>query len=167
MSGSGEIRVKDSETALETPTFDGLTDQSGHKLDGRPYATALSITSTPELEEDTYGLGEVIRFKMTFDQKVDAHQITALTVNVGTTVGTIPDTRPAFLRSGRGTASLVFAYTVAAGDTDSDGVSADFGSDHIVNAAGTTTVFYQYSNANPNYSLGDQSGHKVDGFEDG
>ena len=69
--GSGEIRAKGTETAL-TPTFNGLTDQPGHKLDGslEPFGTSTLITSSPA-SGDTYRFGESIEFSITFSAPLE------------------------------------------------------------------------------------------------
>ena len=52
--GSGTVKVKGTDIVVP-PNFTGLSNQSGHKLDGRPYPKAISITSTPALRSDVYG----------------------------------------------------------------------------------------------------------------
>ena len=71
LGGSGTIKVKGTDSAV-TPTFSGLSDQSGHKINGQPYPKTISITSTPVSRSDTYGRDEVIQVRVNFGQNVIA-----------------------------------------------------------------------------------------------
>ena len=65
-----------------SPYFTGLADQSDHQLDGRPYVTALAITSTPP-NGTHYRIGDTIRFALTMDQEVTATSPLHIPVAVG------------------------------------------------------------------------------------
>ncbi len=79
--------------------------------------TAVAVTSRPGTATDTYRLGETIKFTVTFSRAVEASTDRPhLEFLLGETV------RQAVYESGSATAGLVFAYTVAASDSDDDGV---------------------------------------------
>ena len=71
---------------------------------------------------DTYGLGDAVEVAVTFDRAVAVTGAPTLALRVGSA------TRQAAYARGSGSATLVFAYTVQAGDTDTDGVSVAAGS---------------------------------------
>ncbi len=126
--------------------------------------TGVEITSTPGATADTYGVGDEIRFTVTFNKAATVTGTPTLTFRMGAS-GSEAD-RTASYQSGSGTNALVFSYTVAAADSDSDGVSL---------LAGTTTnnTFSFPTGAHIRYgstdavllhdALAADSGHKVDG----
>ena len=129
-------------------------------VDPVPDVTGVKLTSTPRSgtanPKDTYGVGETIRFTVTFDEAVDVTGDPHIDVAVGT------NTRSATYASGSGSQSLMFEYTVVAEDSDSDGVSI---------AANSLSLDSNDRIENPgddgadvtHAALGAQSGHKVDG----
>ncbi len=142
---------------------------SGHKVDGSRSIVSVAVSSTPMLETDTYGAGETIRFKVTFNVAVD---VTGDPV-FGFALGNMSDTRDvdAAYEGGSGTTALVFGYTVASTDEDNNGIylkdEQDFNtpdgpvrldSDDTIRFAGTSTDVPLYWQGR-----GTQSGHKVDG----
>ena len=80
--GSATVKVAGTDTTVKvagtdtevTPTFGRLTNESQHKIDGKPYVKTIEITSSPDSGLDTYGLGETIEFTVTFDQNVDVDE---------------------------------------------------------------------------------------------
>ena len=126
--------------------------------------TGVALTSTPGVSADTYGVGDEIRFTVTFNKAATVTGTPTLTFRMGAS-GSEAD-RTASYQSGSGTNELVFSYTVAAADSDSDGVSV---------LAGTTTnnTFSFPTGAHIRYGATDavllhdalaaDSGHKVDG----
>ena len=124
------------------------------------------MTSSPGLEDDTYGLGERIRITVTFDQAVLVVGDPEFGLDVG-------GPRLAGYESGSGTDRLVFVYTVHAGDRDDNGIwignhnHADNrtfrldGNDSIRNATGDADAELAHD------VPGRQSGHKVDGSRQG
>ena len=140
--------------------------QSGHKVDGTRSIVSVEVSSTPQLETDTYGAGETIEFTVTFNTEVDV---------AGDPVVEFlfdgAEVRQAALETGRGTTDLVFAYTVVPGDVDDNGLflqdESDYDdpdgpvrpdSDDEITFAGTSTGVPLYWEGQ-----GTQSGHKVDG----
>ena len=76
-------------------------------------------------DPDTYRTGDAIRVAATFSEAVTVDETNGrpwLALQVGSS------TRKAYYASGSGTAVLVFAYAVATGETDADGVSVPAGS---------------------------------------
>ena len=92
-----------------------------------PTITSVDVTSTPKAATDTYGVGEDIEITVTFDEAVTVTGDVDFTISVAGAV-------QARLLSGNGATALVFAYTVQAGDTDTNGI-------FIGNHATPTTTF--------------------------
>ena len=82
-------------------------------IEAAPAVETVAITST----DGPYSVGENIEVTVTFSEAVTVTGAPDITLMVGTT------TRQTTALSGTGTDTLVFTYTVAAGDTDADGVS--------------------------------------------
>ena len=87
-------------------------------------AGAVVITSNPGLDE-TYAAGDAIEVTVTFAESMTVDTTDGIP-QIGLTIGTMP--KLAGYASGSGTAVLVFSYTVAEGDLDTDGVSTGAGS---------------------------------------
>ena len=86
-----------------------------------PSVSEVAVTSTPQAESLTYGAGEKIRFTVTFTRAVE---VSTSRPHFEFWLGSPGDVeiREASYESGTGTTALVFAYTVQAGDTDTDGI---------------------------------------------
>ena len=93
----------------------------------RPAITGVAVTSKPELESDTYGRGETIRFTVTFSEKVDVTGSPHFTFSLGNRGAARRVDAP--YESGSGTAALVFAYQVVSSDVDDNGIFLLVGSD--------------------------------------
>ena len=157
LGGSGTIKVKGTDTVV-TPTFNGLSNQSGHKVNGQPYPKTISITSTPISRSDTYGRDEVIQVSVNFDQNVDAGEGAIAILRIGS----VWRQGHAQYASGSGTDTLVFEYTVLERHMDSNGVDAFLPHGLDIKAAGTE-VAYQPNPGGVTLSMGEDSKHKVDG----
>ena len=121
--------------------------------------TGLAITSTPA-SGDTYGEGETIQVTATFSEAVTVAGVPFLRLRVGSSV------QPADYASGSGISDIVFEYTVAAMDKDTDGVSIPQNPIMKVDATGAAVTIQgaNGTDANPNYpAVSDQASHKVDG----
>ena len=157
----GTGHVKEPGTQNRWPgNMPGLSNLNGHKVDGRPRATAVAVTSTPA-SRGIYRAGETIEISATFDQEVD---VTG-TPTVEITVGSGDDAgRDADYTGGSGTSTLLFEYEVQADDQDNDGISVaavdtgGFGDDGSITATGTD---HSANTALP--ALADQAAHAVDG----
>ncbi len=151
---SGTIKDSDDNDAALTHT--ALAAQSGHKVDGVAPAVsgALSVSSTPTTGT-TYGAGEHVEVTVAFNENVTVTGTPQLEIAVGS------NNRQADYNRGSGTASLVFRYTVAAGDEDTDGISVaanklTLNSGTIKDASGNAATL-------THTALAAQSGHEVDG----
>ena len=85
-----------------------------------PRIAAVEVTSVPELERDTYGRGETIRFTVSFSEQVDVTGRPHFTFSLGNRDATRRVDAP--YESGSGTAALVFGYVVQEGDEDTNGI---------------------------------------------
>jgi len=90
--------------ALNSPTFSL----------GPPPGTPAIVTVTSGKNDGIYTVGEVISISFTFDQAVDVTGIPQLTLETGS-IDRVVD-----YASGSGSTTLIFNYTVQAGDTSSD-----------------------------------------------
>ena len=81
-----------------------------------PKVSSVAVSSNPGFDE-TYAAGDEIEVTVTFSETVKVTGTPQLTLRVGNR------NRPAGYESGTDTAALVFAYEVADGDEDSNGVS--------------------------------------------
>jgi hypothetical protein len=88
-------------------------DNSGVLVDG----VAPTITSVTGPAAGTYIVGQHLDFTMVFSEAVAVTGTPRLVLTIGST------TRYATYLSGTGTSTLVFRYTVQAGDLDSDGIA--------------------------------------------
>ncbi len=151
--------IKDASDVDATLIHDALAAQSGHKVDTTvpTIPAAPSITSDPG-DDDTYAAGDEIEITVTFSEPVTVTGTPRLTLAVG------DGTPRAAYQSGSGTAALIFSYTVAAGDEDTDGIA--IGEDAISLAPSVTIADGHGHNANTAHgALAAQSGHKVDGVK--
>ena len=155
--GSGTIKVKGTDIEVP-PNFTGLSNQSNHKLDGRPYPKTISITSTPAAAADTYGAYEVIQASVNFGQNVDASRDVYAVV----TKGASWDRQVMDYVLGSGTDTLVFEYEVQSTDEDTDGVTIHLNDGLNIRASGTD-IAYQSDLGGETPVLENQSGHKIDG----
>ena len=97
-------------------THEAVAADTGHRVDGvRPTVSSISITSDPG-EDDTYGNGDNIEVTVTFDEDVIVTGEPQLELDVGSTAKTA-----SFTSVSR--TAVVFRYTVAGGDADTDGIS--------------------------------------------
>ena len=143
--------------------FPGLSTQGSHKIDPRPRAASVEVTSTPTAGTDTYGAGEVIEFTVTFNQPVivtgEPHYVFSL--------GNSGDTRDltATYDAGRSSArALVFTYRVVSTDVDNNGIYLYAGDTSFVLESGETVRNKFGKDARTDYSGDDaQPDHKVDG----
>ena len=111
--------IKDTADNAADLTHEALPHQLDHRVDGvdTRYPNVLSLAVTSDAgEDDTYGVGDVIEITVIFDENVVVTGTPQLEIQVG------DDARAADYSSSTG-AAVAFSYTVAEGDTDSDGIS--------------------------------------------
>ena len=119
-----------------------------------PRVESLGITSNPGSDQ-TYAAGDEIEVRVRFSEKVEVEGTPRLRLRVGNR------TRPAGYLRGTGTAAPVFAYEVADGDEDTDGVSVNAG--RIALNGGTIEDGAENAAELDHEALAAQAGHKVDG----
>ena len=155
--GSGTIKVKGTDIVVP-PNFTGISNESGHKINGQPYAKTISITSTPVSRSDTYGRGEDIQVSVDFGQSVTASDEAIVILFMGS----YTSQRNATYASGNGTDTLAFEYTVVEEDRDENGVAAYVPDGLDIKATGTG-VRYQADPGGETPEMPENPNHKVDG----
>ena len=131
-----------------------------------PTVSSVAVTSMPSTTTNDYNTGDKIEFTVTFSAAVEVTGEPHFEFSLGPD-GDATDKEAAY-ESGSGTAALVFAYTVQAGDWDDNGIwignqnrTLKLDTGEFIRAVGTTT------DANLNHSaLGTRPGHKVHGRSD-
>ena len=100
-------------------------EQASNARSGRPYVTAAAITSTPKTDADsdgtaeTYGSGEKIRVRLTFNAAVAVTGTPRLKIRLAENSGE----KWADYESGDGTTQLTFAYRVGTADVSTSGIA--------------------------------------------
>ena len=160
------LTTNDAE-ALPVASFttgeDGVPAVDNNSAVAQATITEVAVTSTPRAATDTYGEGETIEVTVTFSEAVTATTGTDFVLSVA-------GAKRAPLVRGSGTATLVFGYTVLAGDSDDDGIWIGDQSRTLVGNRngdpqnGTITSVATRVAADLTHSQrGEQSGHKVNG----
>ena len=104
-----------------TITHTAVSDQSGHKVDAiLPAVSSVAFSSTPT-SNNAYAIGEKIQITVTFNRNVTVKGTPRLVLKLGTGTGY----QVSHYASGSGTKNLIFEYTVAAGNEDTDGVEIE------------------------------------------
>ena len=132
------------------------TGDARHKVDGTAAAAVqrAAFTSVPAAG-DTYRLGETIRAAVTWDKPVTvanagANDNVRLRLDLGADDADRANSRRSMAYvSGSGTRTLTFAYTVAAGDRDADGVWLQ------TESAGDATMVFLANGATLRYAATD------------
>lgn len=106
--------IKDAAGNAATTTFTGST-ATGVLVDG----IAPSISKKVSPISQTYKIGSTLNFTITFNEAVIVTETPSLSLTIGTL------TKTALYVSGSGTTNLTFAYTIAAGDADADGIALE------------------------------------------
>ena len=119
-----------------------------------PEVSSLAISSNPGSDQ-TYAVGDEIEVTVTFSETVEVEGTPQLRLRVGTR------NRTAGYDSGTGTAALVFAYELAVGDEDTDGVSIEAG--RIALNGGTIEDEADNDAVLDHEAVAPQAVHKVDG----
>ena len=152
-AGDGVIQVRHETDAVE-PLYRYEIRTVARGEDNTPVVDAVAITSNSGADA-TYAAGETIQVTVTFSKTVAVTGSPRLTLNVG------GRNRTATYRSVTG-AAVVFAYTVAIGDNDTDGVS--IGADSLALNGGS--IRDGSGDADLDHpALEDDTQHKVDGIK--
>ena len=117
-----------------------------------PTVSNIEVSSDPGTDR-TYAAGDEIRVTVTFSETVFVTGMPQLRLELG------GGDRTADYEGGSGTAALVFAYTVADGESDTDGMGIE-----VDSLSGGTIRDEARNNAELNHDgLAADAGHKVDG----
>ena len=119
-----------------------------------PEVESLGISSNPGSDQ-TYAAEDEIEVRVRFNETVEVTGSPQLRLRVGNR------TRTAGYLRGAGTAALVFAYEVADGDEDTDGVSVEAG--RISLNGGTIEDEAENAAELDHEAVAAQAGHQVDG----
>ncbi|MDE2757345.1 MAG: SwmB domain-containing protein, partial [Acidobacteriota bacterium] len=119
-AGGGAIRSGLEVSGGPGPVEFGLEERPRDGEDSRPRVRGFEISSDPGAD-GTYAAADRIRVTATFSRPVQVTGSPEIELRVGT------EAKPASYHSGSGSSELVFAYRVAAGDEDADGVSIEAG----------------------------------------
>ena len=142
------VQVSDGFNAVEVTFTVRLQDVD----DTAPTVSRVAITSDPGTDR-TYAVDDEIQVTVTFSETVEVEGTPRLQLELGGGV------RTAAYRVGTGTAALVFAYEVADGESDTDGMGIEADS-----LSGGTIRDEARNNAELDHDgLAADSGHKVDG----
>ena len=144
---------------------------AGHKVDGRttavtPATVTVAVTSTPMSPADTYGFGETIVITVTASEEVEVVGDPEFRVLDERYPGGAANDVPATYDGTRSSpTTIVFTYTVQAGDMDSDGIwigdhSRTFMLD-VNDRIRTASQQIDIDRTHP--EKGTLAGHKVDG----
>ena len=141
------VQVSDGANTVEADFTVRLQDVD----DTAPTVSGIRISSNPGTDR-TYAAGDEIRVTVTFSETVEVTGAPQLSLELG------GGRRTATYEGGSGTAALVFAYEVAGGESDTDGVGVEAGS-----LSGGTIRDEARNNAELDHDgLAADSGHKVD-----
>ena len=121
-----------------------------------PTVSMVEISSNPG-PDGTYAIGEAIEVTVTFDETVVVTGRPWLSLTVGA------ETKPATYDRGSDSDTLVFAYPVASGNLDTDGVSIAAG--RIERNGGTIKDGSENKAVLDHEAVAPQARHKVDGVK--
>ena len=119
-----------------------------------PTVSKIEVSSNPGTDR-TYAAGDEIQVTVTFSETVEVTGTPQLTLELG------GGQRTGTYEGGSGTAALVFGYTVAAGESDTDGVGVE--ADSL--SGGTIRDDAGHSAVLKHDGLAADLGHKVDGVK--
>ena len=102
-------------------------DLPAHKVDGRttavtPATVTVAVTSTPTSLADTYGFGETIVITVTASEAVEVVGDPEFEFSMNNPGGAANDVPATYDGTRSSPTTIVFTYTVQAGDMDSDGI---------------------------------------------
>ena len=100
---------------------------AGHKVDGRttavtPATVTVAVTSTPTSLADTYGFGETIVITVTVSEAVEVVGDPVFRFSLTNSGGAANDVPATYDRTRSSATTMVFTYTVQAGDMDDNGI---------------------------------------------
>ena len=153
-------------------THAAQSNLAAHKVDGRttavtPATVTVAVTSTPTSlsTADTYGFGETIVITVTASEAVEVEGDPEFEFSMNNPGGAANDVPATYDRTRSTATTMAFAYTVQAGDRDSDGIwigthSRTFMLD-VNDRIRTASQQIDIDRSHP--EKGTLAGHKVDG----
>ena len=158
-------------------THAAQSNLAAHKVDGRTTAvtaatvTDVVVTSTPMLmasgssTADTYGFGETIVITVTASEAVEVEGDPEFEFSLTNPGGAANDPQATYDRTRSTATTIVFTYTVQAGDRDTNGIWIGTHSQTFVLDANDRirTASQQIDIDRSHPEKGTQGGHKVDG----
>ncbi|HJO84993.1 MAG TPA: Ig-like domain-containing protein, partial [Candidatus Thalassarchaeaceae archaeon] len=156
--------IKDAVLNNATLTHSAVSANTSYKVDTTlPTVSSVEITSATGMLNNSLNAGDVVSVRATFNEIVIRTGSPQLTIVVGSTE------RTATYTSGSGSTSLVFQYTIQAGETDDNGIS--IGADVLALNSGTirdrpghnATLTHSAVSANTSYKV-DTTAPTVDNF---
>ena len=145
------------------------SDLEEHKVDGRttavtPATVTVAVTSTPA-SADTYGFGETIVITVTVSEAVEVVGDPVFRFSLTNSGGAANDVPATYDRTRSSPTTIVFTYTVQAGDRDNNGIwigdhSRTFMLD-VNDRIRTASQKIDIDRSHP--EKGTHDGHKVDG----
>ena len=143
---------------------------AAHKVDGRttavtPATVTVAVTSTPTSLADTYGFGETIVITVTASEAVEVEgdpEFEFSLTNLGAAANDPPAT---YDRTRSSPTTIVFTYTVQAGDRDNNGIwIGDHSRTFMLDANDRIRTASQQIDIDRSHpEKGTHDGHKVDG----
>ena len=165
----GTIAGTDNEVAAVL-THAAQSNLAAHKVDGRttavtPATVTVAVTSTPTSLADTYGFGETIVITVTVSEAVEVEGDPVFRFSLTNSGGAANDVPATYDRTRSSATTIVFTYTVQAGDMDNNGIwigdhSRTFMLD-VNDRIRTASQQIDIDRSHPEY--GTHAGHKVDG----
>ena len=147
--------IKDYVDNTATLTHSALSTQSSHKVDASPPTVRSVKIISSAGDDNTYKKGDTVQVQVAFNKNVNVTGTPRVTLKVGSA------NKTANYTSGSGTKKLIFAYTVASGDTDTDGVSVS--ANQLSLNSGTIKDGDGNAATLTHSAVGTQASHKVDG----
>ena len=159
-SVTASYAVGDDANPLRDVAGNNAADFSGETVTNNtpdttaPAVSSVMVSSSAGLD-NTYIIGEAISFTVAFDENVTVTGTPRIPFTLGTA------TKQASFASGSTTASLVFSYTVLAGDVDADGIAVG---ENALTLNGGTIQDGAMNNANLDHAaIAADASHKVEG----
>ena len=143
---------------------------AAHKVDGRttavtPATVTVAVTSTPTSLADTYGFGETIVITVTVSEAVEVVGDPVFRFSLTNSGGAANDVPATYDRTRSSATTMVFTYTVQAGDMDDNGIwIGDHSRTFMLDANDrirTASQQIDIDRSHPEY--GTHTAHKVDG----
>ena len=165
----GTIAGADNAVAAVLPHV-AQSNLVGHKVDGRTTAVTaatvtVAVTSTPTSLADTYGFGETIVITVTVSEAVEVVGDPEFEFSLTDMGGAANDVPATYDRTRGSPTTIVFTYTVQAGDRDNNGISiGNHSSTFMLDVNDRIRTASQQIDIDRSHpEKGTHTGHKVDG----